>query len=121
MSNLPKEEIDRTFLPRMTALYAELNTVWTRHGETPDEVCDLIVQAAISLGEAILNAPVTCEEDIAHKLRFAAYLMSDKSGIVDDALPTVERALSDLMALREVQWHTDSKMLEGFRSASTAH
>lgn len=114
------EKHDKSFLQRMTALYADLDNMW-RHGEMPDEVCDAIVDAAGLLCDAIIEAPAKTEEDVACKLRFAAHLVSSKDGTYHAERPAVERALSDLMSLREVQWRADSKMLEEFRSASTAH
>lgn len=118
----PLEEVtDRTFLPRMTALYAEINTVWDRHGDMPEDVCDLIVQATMSLSDAIMNAPITCEDDIAYKLRFAADLISDKCGVVLAERPAVERALSDLIALRESEWHADGRLLQRCKAVSATH
>lgn len=115
------ENHDKSFLPRMTALYADLDNMWSRHGEMPDEVCDAITDAAGLLCDAIIEAPAKTEEDVACKLRFAAHLVSSKDGIYHAERPAVERALSDLMALREVQWHADAMVLQQYQSASTAH
>lgn len=115
------ENLDKSFLQRMTALYADLNNMWSRHGEMPDEVCDAITDAAGLLCDAIIDAPAKTEDDVASKLRFAAHLVSNKGGIYHAERPAVERALSDLMALREVQWHADALMLQKCQAASTAH
>lgn len=115
------EKHDKSFLHRMTALYADLDNMWPRHGEMPDEVCDAITNAAGLLCDAIIDAPAKTEEDVACKLRFAAHLVSSKDGIYHAERPAVERALSDLMALREVQWHADSMVLQQCQAASTAH
>lgn len=115
------EKNEKPFLERMAALYADLDSMWARHGEMPDEVCDAITDAAALLCDAIIDAPAKTEEDVACKLRFAAHLVSGKDGIYHAERPAVERALSDLMALREVQWHEDAMVLQQCHAASTAH
>lgn len=93
-----------SFITRMSALFAELHTAGERHGEMPDEACDLICQAAWIVSSAIINAPVTCEADIAGKLRHAANLIADPTGIYTDEQPAIAAALNDLKRLRKDEW-----------------
>lgn len=121
MKNAIEENADRTFLPRMTALHTELNTAWNRHGDMPDDVCDLVVRATMLLGEAIINAPISCRDDIAHKLRFAAELVSAKEGVILAERPAVERAMSDLMAFRDKEWHAEALIVQRYQALSAPH
>ncbi len=121
MKNALQEDADRTFLPRMTALYTELNTAWDRHGDMPDHVCDLMVQATMSLGDAIINAPISCRDDIALKLRFAADMVAAKEGVILAERPAVERAMSDLMAFRDKEWHAEALILQRYQALPAPH
>ncbi len=121
MTGAAREASERSFLRRMTSLYAELDTVWSRHGELPDQVSDAIVDAAGLLCDAIINAPIKSEEDIARKLRFAADLVSSKDGVMLAELPAVERALSDLVTFREGERRADTRLLDRLQLVSAPH
>ncbi|EKJ97181.1 hypothetical protein C241_02734 [Bradyrhizobium lupini HPC(L)] len=121
MTGAAREASAITFLRRMTSLYAELDTVWSRHGELPDEVSDAIVDAAGLLCDAIINAPIKCEDDIARKLRFAADLVSSKDGVMLAERPAVERALRDLITFREAELRVDKRLLDRLQLASAHH
>ena len=121
MTGTAREASERSFLRRMTSLYTELDTVWNRHGELPDEVSDAIVDAAGLLCDAIINAPIKSEEDIARKLRFAADLVSSKDGVMLAERPAVERALRDLIAFREAELRVDKRLLDRLQLASSHH
>lgn len=118
MTGAAREASAITFLRRMTSLYAELDTVWSRHGELPDEVSDAIVDAAGLLCDAIINAPIKCEDDIARKLRFAADLVSSKDGVMLAERPAVERAL---IAFREAELRSDRRLLDRLQLVSAHH
>jgi len=92
--------VSESFIKRMADLFAELHTAGDRHGEMPDDACDLICQAAWIVSSAIIKAPVTCEADIAGKLRHAANLIADPGGIYMDEKPAVLAALNDLTRFR---------------------
>lgn len=112
---------EKPFLERMTALYADLDSMSTRHGDMPDEVCDTIVDAAGRLCEAIINHPVETEKDIACKLRFAAGLIDSKDGAYWCEMSAVERALSDLVEFRSVQNRIESKKFQNMAASPTPH
>ncbi len=115
------EAHEKPFLERMTALYADLDGMWTRHGDMPDEVCDAIVDTAGLLCEAIINHPVETEKDIACKLRFAAGLIDSKDGEYWCEMSAVERALSDLVEFRSVKNRIESKKFQHLAASLTPH
>ncbi len=121
MTGAAREASAISFLRRMTSLYAELDTVWSRHGELPDEVSDAIVDAAGLVCDAIINSPITCEDDIACKLRFAADLVSSKDGVMLAERPAVERALRDLITFREAELRADKRLLDRLQLVSAHH
>ncbi|NTA35976.1 hypothetical protein [Agrobacterium salinitolerans] len=93
-----------SFISRMSALFAELHTAGARHGEMPDAACDLICQAAWLISDAIISAPVTCEADVAGKLRHAALLVECPHGEYTSEQPAIAAALNDLQRLRKDEW-----------------
>lgn len=93
-----------SFITRMSALFAELHTAGERHGEMPDEACDKLSDAAWIISDAIINAPVTCEADIAGKLRHAALLVECPHGEYTSEQPAIAAALNDLQRLRKDEW-----------------
>lgn len=119
--NTAPEGHEKPFLERMTALYTDLDSMWTRHGDMPDEVCDAIVDAAGLLCEAIINHPVETEKDIACKLRFAAGLIDSKDGAYWCEMSAVERALSDLIEFRSVKHRTETQKFEHSAMSLTPH
>ena len=94
-----------SFISRMSALFAELHTAGARHGEMPDDACDMICQAAWIVSSAIIKAPVTCEADIAGKLRHAALLVECPGGEYTDEQPAIAAALADLKRFRANEWN----------------
>lgn len=93
-----------SFISRMSTLFAELHTAGERHGEMPDDAMDHITEAHWIVSRAIINAPVTCEADIAGKLRHAALLVECPHGEYHDEQPAIAAALSDLQRLRKDEW-----------------
>lgn len=96
--------VEQPFTVRMSALYAELQSTSERHGGMPDDAMDRITEAASIVSKAIINAPVTCEADVAGKLRHAAQLVDSPHGVWVDEEPAVAGALADLQLLRIRQW-----------------
>ncbi|MBA4776688.1 MAG: hypothetical protein H2044_13615 [Rhizobiales bacterium] len=94
-----------SFITRMSALFAELHTAGERHGEMPDEACDLICQAAWLISDAIINAPLTCEADVAGKLRHAANLIADPTGVYAHEQRALMAATNDLKVFRAQEWN----------------
>ncbi|WP_157952811.1 hypothetical protein [Agrobacterium pusense] len=94
-----------SFISRMSTLFAELHTAGERHGEMPDEACDLICQAAWLISDAIISAPVTCEADIAGKLRHAANLIADPTGVYAHEQRALMAATNDLKVFRAQEWN----------------
>ncbi|TZG31872.1 hypothetical protein [Agrobacterium sp. B1(2019)] len=93
-----------SFISRMSALFAELHTAGERHGEMPDAACDKLSEAAWIISDAIINAPVNCEADIAGKLRHAAMLVECPHGEYTSEQPAIAAALNDLQRLRKDEW-----------------
>ncbi|UZX42336.1 hypothetical protein A6U84_03230 [Agrobacterium sp. 13-2099-1-2] len=82
----------------------ELHTVGERVGEMPDDAMDHITEAHWIVSKAIINAPVTCEADVAGKLRHAALLVECPHGEYVDEIPAIAAALGDLRRLRKDEW-----------------
>jgi len=78
------EVMPESFLSRMSRLFAELHTVGERVGEMPDDAMDHITEAHWIVSRAIIDAPVTCEADVAAKLRHAALLVECPGGEYND-------------------------------------
>lgn len=99
------EGMPESFISRMTRLFMELHTIGERVGEMPDDAMDLICEASWIVSKAIINAPVTCQEDVAGKLRHAANLLECPHGEYQDEQPTIAKALADLKRLRAEEWN----------------
>ena len=95
---------EESFIARMNRLFAELHTIGERVGEMPDDACDLICQAAWIVSSAIIEAPVTCEADIAGKLRHAANLIADPTGVYAHEQRALMAATNDLKVFRAQEW-----------------
>jgi hypothetical protein len=95
---------EENFISRMTRLFAELHTIGERVGEMPDEAMDHITSAHWIVSKAIINAPVTCEADVAGKLRHAILMIECPHGIYTDEAPAIAAALGDLQRLRKDEW-----------------
>lgn len=98
------EGIPESFISRMTRLFMELHTIGERVGEMPDDAIDHITEAHWIVSRAIIDAPVTCEADIAGKLRHAALLVECPHGEYHDEQPAIAAALSGLQRLRKDEW-----------------
>lgn len=98
------DTVNESFISRMTRLFTELHTLGERHGEMPDDACDKLSEAAWIISGAIINAPVTCEADVAGKLRHAALLVECPHGEYTDEQPAVLAALNDLQRFRADEW-----------------
>lgn len=95
---------NESFISRMSQLFEELHTAGKRHGEMPDEAMDHITEAEWIVSQAIIDAPVTCEADVAGKLRHAALLVECPHGEYTSEQPAIAAALSDLQRLRKAEW-----------------
>ncbi|XUY27848.1 hypothetical protein RMR21_005685 [Agrobacterium sp. rho-8.1] len=95
---------EESFINRMVRLFAELHTIGDRCGEMPDEAMDHITSAHWIVSEAIINAPVTCEADVAGKLRHAILMIECPHGIYNDEVPAVAGALDALIKFRAEEW-----------------
>lgn len=100
---------EESFISRMVRLFAELHTIGERVGEMPDEAMDHITSAHWIVSEAIINAPVTCEADIAGKLRHAILMIECPHGIYNDEVPAVAGALDALTKFRNDEFERDWK------------
>jgi hypothetical protein len=100
------EGMPESFISRMTRLFMELHTIGERAGEMPDDAMDHITEAHWIVSRAIINAPVTCEADIAGKLRHAALLVECPHGEYIDEIPAVTTALHNLKAFRAEEWNS---------------
>jgi hypothetical protein len=93
---------------RLLALYGELERIATDYSPMPDNAMDALRDAASIVREAIINAPVACETDVANKLRLAAIMVE---AAMADEMPVIHRAADDLAALRNRQWLEDHARL----------
>lgn len=98
------DTVNESFISRMTRLFTELHTIGERVGEMPDEAMDHITEAEWIVSRAIINAPVTCDADIAGKLRHAALLVECPHGEYCDEIPAITAALHDLQRFRKDEW-----------------
>lgn len=98
-----------SFISRMTRLFTELHTIGERVGEMPDEAMDHITEAHWIVSRSIIDAPVTCEADVAAKLRHAALLVECPHGEYHDEQPAIEAALHGLRQLRADEWNAMMK------------
>ena len=96
---------EESFLSRMSRLFAELHTVGERVGEMPDDAMDHITEAHWIVSRAIIDAPVTCEADVAAKLRHAALLVECPGGEYNDEQPAIIAALTGLQRFRADEWN----------------
>ncbi|MCZ7974101.1 hypothetical protein O9X80_06290 [Agrobacterium salinitolerans] len=104
VSESQTDTVNESFISRMSALFAELHTAGARHGEMPDSACDKLSEAAWLISDAIISAPVTCETDIAGKLRHAALLVECPHGEYTSEQPAIAAALNDLQRFRAEEW-----------------
>lgn len=95
---------EESFITRMVRLFAELHTIGDRAGEMPDQAMDHITSAHWIVSKAIIDAPVTCEADVADKLRHVIMLIECPHGVYADELPAIKRAYDDLIAFRATEW-----------------
>ncbi|TRA90923.1 hypothetical protein EXN24_05280 [Rhizobium rhizogenes] len=100
------EGMPESFISRMTRLFMELHTIGERVGEMPDDAMDHITEAHWIVSKAIIDAPVTCEADIAGKLRHAALLVECPHGEYHDEQPAIAKALADLKRFRAEEWNS---------------
>lgn len=91
---------EESFITRMVRLFAELHTIGERVGEMPEDAMDHITSAHWIVSKAIIDAPVTCEADVAGKLRYVIMLIECPHGVYVDELPAIRRAYDDLLAFR---------------------
>jgi hypothetical protein len=95
---------EESFISRMNRLFAELHTIGERVGEMPDSAMEHITSAHWIVSKAIIDAPVTCEADVAGKLRHAILMIECPHGIYTDEAPAIAVALGDLQRLRKDEW-----------------
>lgn len=100
------DTVNESFISRMTRLFMELHTIGERVGEMPDDAMDHITEAHWIVSKAIIDAPVTCEADIAGKLRHAALLVECPHGEYHDEQPAIAKALADLKRFRAEEWNS---------------
>ncbi|MGF0524560.1 hypothetical protein ACQEDT_23930 [Agrobacterium pusense] len=104
VSESQTDTVNESFISRMTRLFTELHTIGERVGEMPDDAMDHITEAHWIVSRAIINAPVTCEADVAGKLRHAALLVECPHGEYHDEQPAIAAALNGLQRLRKDEW-----------------
>lgn len=85
-------------------MHRDLDDLASSRNGWPDGVMDHLTEALAIIGQAIINAPVTCERDAANKFRFAADLIDAEAGQMTDEGAAVHAAVSGLDALRTSQW-----------------
>lgn len=100
---------EESFISRMTRLFAELHTIGDRVGEMPDDAMNHITDAHWIVSKAIIDAPVTCEADVANKLRHAILMIECPHGIYNDEIPAVAGALDALRNFRADEWNAVMK------------
>jgi hypothetical protein len=101
------DTVNESLISRMTRLFMELHTIGERVGEMPDDAMDHITEAHWIVSKAIIDAPVTCDADIAGKLRHAALLVECPHGAYVDEIPAVAGALDALVKFRRDEFDRD--------------
>jgi hypothetical protein len=96
---------EESFICRMVRLFAELHTIGDRAGEMPEDAMGHITEAHWIVSRAIIDAPVTCEADVAGKLRHAILMIECPHGIYNDEVPAVAGALEALRNFRVDEWN----------------
>ncbi|WP_370008106.1 hypothetical protein [Sinorhizobium fredii] len=91
----------------MLALHQEIERLRRDHQPMPDRAMDALGDAAAVLRSAIIDAPVTCEADVASKFRLVAALIEHESGEFSDEYCAAAGAFSDLAAFRNEEWKQD--------------
>ena len=107
VSESQTDTVNESFISRMTRLFMELHTIGERVGEMPDEAMRHITEAHWIVSEAIIKAPVTCEADIAGKLRHAIIMIECPHGAYTDEVPAVAGALDALVKFRDDEFERD--------------
>lgn len=97
---------DSTNLERLQRLYSDLDALG-QYCPMPTDAMNAIGDAASIISKAIIEAPVTCERDIAAKFRHAAELIEDESGIMSDEPSAALGAIEDLIEFRRQEWLAD--------------
>ncbi|MDB5526164.1 MAG: hypothetical protein JWM58_3927 [Rhizobium sp.] len=96
--------VTETFTGQMLALYTELERISNDFSPMPDDAMDHLRDAASVIRETLIDAPITCEGDVANKLRLAAILIEIEGVEMNDEMPTIVRASEDLAAWRNAEW-----------------
>ncbi|MBB4063268.1 hypothetical protein [Gellertiella hungarica] len=99
--------VTERFTSRMLALHSELNRIARQFEPMPDDAMDSICEAISVVGRAIIDAPITAEQDIANKFRFAAVLIEYDAGDHADEPAALSSAISDLVAFRNDIWNAE--------------
>lgn len=103
------EGTPESFISRMSRLFMELHTVGERVGEMPDDAMDHITEAEWIVSKAIIEAPVTCEADIAGKLRHAALLVECPHGEYTNEQLAIAASMNSLRQFRAEEWSAAMK------------
>ncbi|MBB4067111.1 hypothetical protein [Gellertiella hungarica] len=85
-------------------MHRDLDALASSRNGWPAGALDHINEALSIIGQAIVDAPVTCERDAANKFRFAADLIDAEAGEMRLEGAAVHTALDGLEGLRQAQW-----------------
>lgn len=85
-------------------MHRDLDALASSRNGWPAGALDHINEALSIIGQAIIDAPVTCERDAANKFRFAADLIDAEAGQMLSEGAAVQAAVNGLDALRTSQW-----------------
>lgn len=88
----------------LLCMHRDLDALAASRNGWPEEAMTNLTIALRVIGRAIINAPVTCERDVANKFRFAADLIDAESGQMVAENDAVNAAVNGLADLRDAQW-----------------